>query len=159
MEAWFTNVQKAMMDILSWKCLSCFGYTINLCVKAGLKQCQVEMAMICYPHLVTFFHKSSKATHTCLQHQTRGTDKPKLRKWTLGGTRHMICDIAASLSIPISATMSEMKWTYLLPKDTKCRLLEEMLQVLKLFKNVMVQVSAAEYVTTSAIQPHWECRM
>ena len=28
------NVQKAVVDILCWKCLGCFGHTINLCVKA-----------------------------------------------------------------------------------------------------------------------------
>ena len=36
-------------------------------------------------------------------------------------------------------------------KDTEFKLLEKVLQVLKPFKDVMVQVSAEKYVTTSAI--------
>lgn len=97
---------------------------------------------------------------------THMSSTPNTRHWQAkaqevnswwNSTHDMWCSSIAS--IPISATMSEMKWTYLLPKDTECRLLEEMLQVLKPFKNVMVQVSADEYVTTSAIQPHWEWRI
>ena len=36
-------------------------------------------------------------------------------------------------------------------EDTEFKLLEKVLQVLKPFKDVMVQVSAEKYVTTSAI--------
>ena len=57
------NVQKAVADILCWKCLGCFGHTINLCVKAGLKQNQVHTAVARCSRLVTFFHKSSRAAH------------------------------------------------------------------------------------------------
>ena len=70
------NIQKAMVDILSLKCLGCFGHTINLCVKAGLKQRQVETAVARCSRLVTFFRKSSRAAHI-LQTKQKALEKPK----------------------------------------------------------------------------------
>ncbi len=55
--------------------------------------------------------------------------------------------------MPICATLIEVNRMDLLPKDTECRLLEEVLKVLKPFKDVSVQVSAKTYVTTCAIRP------
>ena len=62
-------------------------------------------------------------------------------------------DCVKEQPVPIWATLTEIKRMDLLPKDTECRLLEEMLQVLKPFKDVTLQVSAEKYVTTSAIWP------
>ena len=54
---------------------------------------------------------------------------------------------------PICATLVEQKRLDLLPKDAEFSLLEEVLMVLKPFKDVTVQVSAEKYVTISAIRP------
>ena len=54
---------------------------------------------------------------------------------------------------PICATLVEQKRLDLLPKDAEFSLLEEVLKVLKPFKDVTVQVSAEKYVTISAIRP------
>ena len=54
---------------------------------------------------------------------------------------------------PICATLIEQKRLDLLPKDTEFRLLEEVLKVLKPFKDITVQVSGENYVTISSIFP------
>ena len=54
---------------------------------------------------------------------------------------------------PICATLVEQKRLDLLLKDAEFSLLEEVLKVLKPFKDVTVQVSAEKYVTISAIRP------
>ena len=51
---------KGHVDFLFWKCLGCFGHTVNLCVKAGLKQHQVETAVSHCSRLTAFFRKSSQ---------------------------------------------------------------------------------------------------
>ena len=150
------NIQKAMVDILSWKCLGCFGHTINLCVKAGLKQRQVETAVARCSRLVTFFRKSSRAAHI-LQTKQEALEKPKHKLIQEVDTRwnstYDMVERVMEQQVPICATLIEMKRMDLLPKDTECRLLEGVLKVLKPFKDVTVQVSAEKYVTTSAIQP------
>ncbi len=60
------NIQKAMTSVLFWECLGCFGHTINLCVKAGLKVPQISAAISRCSRLVTFFRKSSRAAHLYL---------------------------------------------------------------------------------------------
>ena len=40
------NFQKAVTDVLLWECLGCFGRTINLCVKAGLKVPQIATLLV-----------------------------------------------------------------------------------------------------------------
>ena len=54
---------------------------------------------------------------------------------------------------PICATLVEVKRMDLLPKDREFSLLEDVLKVLKPFKDVTVQISAEKYVTISAIRP------
>ena len=150
------NIQKAMMDILSWKCLGCFGHTVNLCVKAGLKQRQVETAVARCSRLVTNFRKSSRAAHVLTTKQ-EALEKPKHKLLQEVDTRwnstYDMIERVMEQQVPVCAALIEMKRMDLLPKDTECRLLEEMLQVLKPFKDVTVQVSAEKYVTASAIRP------
>lgn len=68
------NIQKAINDVLGWKCLGCFGHTINLCVKAGLKQKDIDTAVLrvgrlVVGRLVRFFRKSARAAHTLIEKQ------------------------------------------------------------------------------------------
>ena len=150
------NIQKAMTDILSWKCLGCFGHTINLCVKAGMKQQPVEVAVACCSRLVTYCRKSVRAAHILsTKQEALGTPHHKLlqdvdTRWN--STYDMIEHVMEQQA-PICATLIEMKRMDLLPKDTEFRVLEEMLKVLKPFKDVTVQMSAETYVTISAIRP------
>ena len=122
------NIQKAMTDILSWKCLGCFGHTVNLCVKAGLRQRQVETALARCSRLVAFFRKSSRATHI-LGVKQEALDKPKHKLLQEVDTRwnstYDMIERVMEQQVPICATLIEMKRMDLIPKDTECRLLEE----------------------------------
>ena len=150
------NVQKAVADILCWKCLGCFGHTINLCVKAGLKQHQVHTAVARCSRLVTFFRKSSRAAHVLTEkQQALGTPNHKLLQdvETRWNSTYDMVERIMEQQAPICATLVEQKRLDLLPKDAEFSLLEEVLMVLKPFKDVTVQVSAEKYVTISAIRP------
>ena len=63
------NIQQAVTDVLLWECLGCFGHTINLCVKAGLKVSQIATAIARCSRLVKFFRKSSRAAHILSEKQ------------------------------------------------------------------------------------------
>ena len=150
------NVQKAVTRVLFWNCLGCFGHTINLCVKAGLKVPQISTAVARCSRLVTYFRKSSRAAHILSDKQDAlGTDKHKLlqdvdTRWN--STYDMVQRVLEQQS-PICATLVDQKRLDLLPKDAEFHILEELVQVLKPFKEVTVQVSAEAYVTSSAICP------
>ena len=150
------NVHKAVADILSWKCLGCFGHTINLCVKAGLNQSQVHTAVARCSRLVTFFRKSSRAAHVLSSKQDAlGSPKHKLLKdvETRWNSTYDMVERVMEQQEPICATLIEQKRLDLLPKDTEFHLLEEVLKVLKPFKDITVQVSGENYVTISSILP------
>ena len=106
--------------------------------------------------LVTYFRKSSRAAHVLTTKQ-EALEKPKHKLLQEVDTRwnstYDMIERVMEQQVPVCAALIEMKRMDLLPKDTECRLLEEMLQVLKPFKDVTVQVSAEKYVTASAIRP------
>ena len=56
------NIENAICDILVWPYLGCFGHTLNLAVKAGLKIGPVKDAIARCSRLVTYFHRSTRAT-------------------------------------------------------------------------------------------------
>ena len=150
------NIQKAVTGILFWNCLGCFGHTINLCVKAGLRVPQISAAISRCSRLVTYFRKSSRAAHILTEKQDAlGLDKHKLLQevdthWNL--TFDMVQRVLEQQS-PICSTLLDQKRLDLLPKDAEFSILEEIVQVLKPFKEVTIQVSAEEYVTSSTIRP------
>ena len=106
-----SNIQKARIDILHWKCLGCFGHT-NLCIKEGLKQPQVHTAVAQCSRLVTYFRKSSRATHILgVKQEALGTKKHKLlqdvnTRWN--STLDMISQVLEQQG-PICATLVEQK--------------------------------------------------
>ena len=151
-----SNIQKAVVDILHWKSLGCFGHTVNLCVKAGLKQQQVHTAVSRCARLVSYFRKSSRATHILTEKQEAlGVKKHKLlqdveTRWN--STFDMVSRVIEQQA-PICATLLDQKRMDLLPKDSEFKLLEELIVVLKPFKDVTEQMSAQKYVTISAVRP------
>ena len=150
------NIQKAVVDLLKWNGLGCFGHTINLCVKAGLKQCEVQTAISRCSRLVTYFRKSPHATSILTKKQEAlYMKKHKLlqdidTRWN--STFDMISRIIEQQA-SICAALLEQKRMDLLPKDNELTLLEEVVVVLKPFKDVTEQMSAQRYVTLSAIRP------
>ena len=52
------NIENAICDVLVWPHLGCFGHTLNLAVKAGLKFGQVKDAIARCSCLVSQIYKS-----------------------------------------------------------------------------------------------------
>ena len=103
---------RPMVDILSSKCLGWFGHTVNLCVKAGLKQCQVERVVAHCSRLVTLFHKSSRAAYV-LHTKQEALDKSKHKLLQEVDTRsNSIYDMVECVmeqQVHICANLIEMK--------------------------------------------------
>ena len=57
------NIENAICDVLVWPHLGCFGHTLNPAVKAGLKIGQVKDALARCSCLVSYFHKSTRASY------------------------------------------------------------------------------------------------
>ena len=150
------NIQKAVADILKWKCLGCFGHTINLCVKAGLKQQQIQVALARCSRLVKFFRKSTVAANlltkkqAALESPVHKLVKDVETRWN--STYDMVQRIIEQQG-PVCATLVELKRLYLLPKEEDFTLLEQLVNVLKPFRDVTIQVQGEQYVTISIIRP------
>ena len=144
------NIQKAIIDILHWKCLGCVGHAINLCVRAGLNQPQVHTAIARCSRLVTFFRKSSQSSYILTKKQEAlGTPQHKLCQdvtMRCNSTYDMVDGIMEQQA-PICATLVEVKQMDLLPKDTEFSVLEDVLKVLKVFKDVLKVLKAFKDVT------------
>ena len=150
------NIQKAVREVLGWYCLGCFGHTINLCVKVGLKQHDVHTAVSRCSRLVTYFRKSTQAsTLLANKQEALGMKKHKLlqdvdTRWN--STYDMIQRVMEQQAA-ICAALLEQKRMDLLPKDNELKLLEDIIDILKPFKDVTEQMSGQAYVTLSAVRP------
>ena len=150
------NIQKAVRDVQGWKCLGCFGHTINLCVKVGLKQHKIQTTVSRCSRLVTYFRKSTQAaTLLASKQEALGMKKHKLlqdveTRWN--STYDMIQRVMEQQAA-ICAALLEQKRMDLLPKDNELKLLEDIIDVLKPFKDVTEQMSGQSYVTVSTVHP------
>ena len=150
------NNDNAVCDVLSWPHLGCFGHTLNLAVKAGLKIGQVKDAVARCSPVVTYFHKSSRATyllevkqqalglpsHSCLQEVEA--------RWN--STLDMIERVLEQQSA-ICATLIDQKRLDLMPQDSEFKILEGVATIIKPFCRITSQVSGEENVTISAVKP------
>ena len=127
-----------------------------MCVKAGLKVPQIATAIARCSRLVKFFRKSSRAAHILSEKQEAlGVKQNKLIQDvdTRCNSTHNMAQRVLEQQSPICSTLLEQKRLYLLlPKDEGFGVLEELVNVLKPFKEVTAQVSAELYVTSSAIR-------
>ena len=150
------NIDNAVCDVLSWPHLGCFGHTLNLAVKAGLKIGQVKDAVARCSRLVTYFLKSSRATyllevkqqalglpsHSCLQEVEA--------RWN--STLDMIERVLEQQSA-ICATLIDQKTLDFMPQDSEFKILEGVATIIKPFCHITSQVSGEEHVTISAVKP------
>ena len=124
-------------------------------MKAGLKQRDVQTAISRSRLVVTYFRKSPHAT-SILTKKQEALDMKKHKllqdidtRWnSTFGVISRIIEQQAS----ICAALLEQKRMDLLLKDNELTLLEEVVVVLKPFKDVTEQMSAQMYVTLSAIK-------
>ncbi|XP_065911269.1 E3 SUMO-protein ligase ZBED1-like [Dysidea avara] len=150
------NIDNAVCDVLSWPHLGCFGHTLNLAVKAGLKIGQVKGAVARCSRLVTYFHKSSRATYLLeVKQQALGLPSHSLlqdveTRWN--STLDMIERVLEQQSA-ICATLIDQKRLDLMPQDSEFKILEGVATIIKPFRRITSQVSGEEYVTVSAVKP------
>ena len=150
------NIKNAICDFLVWPHLGCFGHTLNLAVKAGLKIGQVKDAIACCSRLVTYFHKSTRAS--CVlgeKQQALGLPSHVLiqeveTRWN--STLDMIERVLEQQSA-VCATLIDQKRLDLMPQDSEFKVLEEIAKVIKPFRRITSQASGEEYITVSALKP------
>ena len=136
--------------------MGCFGHSLNLAVKAGLKIGQVKDAVARCSRVVTYFHKCSRATyllevkqqalglpsHSCLQEVEA--------RWN--STLDMI-ERALEQQSAICATRIDQKRLDLMPQDSEFKILEGVATIIKPFCRNTSQVSGEENMTISAVKP------
>ena len=150
------NIENAICDVLVWPHLGCFGHTLNLAVKAGLKIGQVKDALARCSRLVSYFHKSTRASYVLGEkQQALGLPSHALiqeveTRWN--STLDMIERVLEQQSA-ICATLIDQKRLDLMPQDSEFKILEEITKVIKPFRSITSQTSGEEYVTVSALKP------
>ena len=146
------NIKKAIRE-LNFPFLGCFGHTINLAVKAGLKHNKAHVATAHCSRIVT---QSPKSNYIVEQKQ-EALELPKHKfiqdeetRWN--STLDMISRILEQQAA-LCATLAEVKKMDLLPTACEFKLLEDLVEVLKPFKDITSQLSGEKYVTISIIKP------
>ena len=150
------NIENAICDVLVWPHLGCFGHTLNLAVKAGLKIGQVKDALARCSRLVSYFHKSTTASYQLGEkQQALGLPSHALiqeveTRWN--SILDMIKRVLEQQSA-ICATLIDQKRLDLMPQDHEFKILEEITKVIKPLRSITSQISGEEYVTVSALKP------
>ena len=147
------NIENAICDILVWPHLGCFGHTLNLAVKAGLKIGQVKDAIARCSHLVTYFHKFTRASYVLGEKQPAlGLPSHVLiqeveTRWN--STLDMIERVLEQQSA-VCATLIDQKRLDLMPQDSEFKIVEKIAKVINRITN---PAFGEEYVTVSALKP------
>ena len=150
------NIENAICDVLVWPYLGCFGHTLNLAVKAGLKIGQVKDNLAPCSRLVSYFHKSTRASYQLGEkQQTLGLPSHALiqeaeTRWN--STLDMIERVLEQQSA-ICATLMDQKRLDLMPQDNEFKILEGITKVITPFRSITSQISGEEYVAVSALKP------
>ena len=150
------NVHKSLADVLQWPYLHCFGHTLNLAVKAGLPVSRISNIQAKCPRIVSFFRRSSKAKYTLIEEQKAlGLPKHALlqdvcAQWnsTFEMMRCLLEQQAA-----VCAVVIELKCMDLLPSGDNFKIVENVIEVLKPFKDITETVSGEQYTTVSLFKP------
>ena len=147
------NIENAICDVLVWLHLGCFGQTLNLAVKAGLKIGQVKDALARFSRLVSYFHKSIRASYQLGEKQqapSHALIQEVETRWN--STLDMIEQVLEQQSA-ICATLIDQKRLDLMPQDHESKILEKITEMIKPFCSITSQISGKEYVKVEAIVP------
>ena len=149
------NIENSICEVLGWPHLACFGHTLNLAVKGGLKIGQVKDAIARCSRLVTYFHKSSRAIYLLeVKQQALGLPTHCLiqevdTRWN--ATLDMI-ERELEQQSAICATPIDQKKLDLMPQDSEFKILEGISKVIMPFHCITSQIFGKEYITISAIK-------
>ena len=150
------DVHKSLADVLQWPYLHCFGHTLSLAVKAGLAVKRISHVQAKCARVVSFFRRSSKAKFVL-------TEKQKV----LGLPEHaLLQDVCTQWNstfdmmgrlleqqAAVCAAVIELKRMDLLLSGDDLKLVENVIEVLKPFKDITENVSGEKYTTVSLVKP------
>lgn len=145
-----SNIKSALQKC-NWRYLSCFAHSINLVVQTSLKS--IEPTIIKVKTIVKFFKKSSHALGK-LQDFQKQTGLPQLKlkldcptRWN---STYDMFDRILSIKESIIATLAVLGNSELnCLNSEEWILLEYARDILKIFYDVTVEISADKYVTLS----------
>ena len=158
--------EKRAFDILKCSRLSCMGHNINLSVKAGLGVSEIDRLVGKGRSLVSYFHKSPLATDVLLKKQMlllpKETQGHKLiqdvsTRWNstldmLERLSEQTAAIHATISDPSLVKVKNDLASKLFTYDDQ-RVVDQMIQLLKPFKNATETLSSEKIPTTPFILP------
>ena len=150
------NVHKSLADVLQWPYLHCFGHTLNLAVKAGLAVTRISHVQAKCARVVSFFRRSSKAKYVLTEKQKAlGLPEHALlqdvcTRWN--STFDMMGRLLEQQAA-VCAAVIELKRMDLLPSGDDLKLVENVIEVLKPFKDITKNVSGEKYTTVSLVKP------
>ena len=151
-----SNVKKACVDLCDKEWLGCFPHTINLSVAAGLSVAEIERVVAGAKSVVKFIHQSSVA-RDLLKKYCSQLGLKELRVVTFCITRwNTILYLLQRLCLLQNAvvlTLNDCKKQDLVPSIDDWKIMEEMIEVLKLFETTTVLVSGEKYPTINYIMP------
>ncbi|XP_041460598.1 E3 SUMO-protein ligase ZBED1-like [Lytechinus variegatus] len=151
-----TNITKAVREGLSLPNIPCFGHTLNLVVKAGLKCRGIQTTLARCSKLVEFVHRSAKAKYCLASHQ-KNLNVPEHKliqdvetRW--GSTHDMLRRILEQQQ-PISNLLIETKRKELDLSDREVSIAEQLVELLQPLKEITESLSSESQVTISNIIP------
>lgn len=148
------NVHKSLADVLQWSYLHCFGHTLNLAVKAGLAVSRISHVQAKCSSIVSFF-RSFKAKYTLTEKQKPlGLPEHTLlqdvcMRWN--STFEMMGRLLEQQAA-VCAAVIELKCMDFLPSGDDLKIVENVIEVLKPFKDITETVSGEKYTTVSLVK-------
>ena len=151
-----TNITKAVREGLTLPNIPCFGHTLNLVVKAGLKCRGIHSTLARCSKLVEFVHRSAKAKYSLANHQ-RILECPQHKliqdvetRW---GSTHDMLKRVLEQQQPISNLLIETKRKELDLSDREVSVAEQLVDLLEPIKDITESLSSQSSVTISSILP------
>lgn len=143
------NVKKAVGDILHWNHLNCFAHILNLIVRKGIQQSQIQ-EIIRKVKAITEYTRRSTVASAKLRETQQQMGQPQLRlkqdvptRWN--STYYMLKRIA-EVKDPLISTLALVNPQLQTLSLEEWEMVKETCEVLQPFEEVTVELSAERYV-------------
>ena len=148
---------KGAIRINKWDHLACFAHTLNLIVTCSIEKVQEVSSVVQeVKNIVSFFHKSSKASDKLKLIQARlNIPEHKLVQHvqTRWNSSYYMLERYLEQNEAIRTTLCILDRNDLIITTNKNSLLEEIVSILKPFEDVTREMSGEKYVSASKIIP------
>uniref|UniRef100_A0A669DC03 BED-type domain-containing protein n=1 Tax=Oreochromis niloticus TaxID=8128 RepID=A0A669DC03_ORENI len=143
------NVKKAVGDILHWNHLNCFAHILNLIVRKGIQQSQIQEIIRKVKAIIEYTRRSTVASAKLRETQQQ-MGQPQLRlkqdvptRWN--STYYMLKRIA-EVKDPLISTLALVNPQLQTLSLEEWEMVKETCEVLQPFEEVTVELSAERYV-------------